>query len=65
MIQAHCSTCEEIDALWRLLTHVPEEAFYPVDVYLCGAFRYRIIRQDGEQTSAQPVDPPGYSFAAA
>lgn len=59
MIQAHCSSLEEIDALWRLLTHVPDDAFAPVDVYLDGVFRYRVIRDDGEQTTAPPADPPG------
>lgn len=60
MIQIHCTTLEQVDALWRLLTHVPDRAFAPVEVYLDGAFRYRVIRTaEGEQTTAPPADPPG------
>ncbi len=61
MIQVHCSSLEEIDAVWRLLAHVPGDAFAPVEVYLDGAFRYRVIRHDDEQTTAPPGDPPVYS----
>lgn len=64
MIQVRCSTTEEIDAVWRLLIHVPDDAFLPCEVFLDGAFRYRIVRSDGDQTTAQPADPPGCSSAA-
>ena len=64
MIQVHCFTLEQVDALWRLLTHVPDHAFTPVDVYLDGTFRYRVIRHDGEQTTAPPEDPPACSSPA-
>jgi hypothetical protein len=59
MIQLHCSSLEEIDAAWRLLAHVPDDAFHPVEVFLDGVFRYTVIRDDGEQTTARPADPPG------
>jgi hypothetical protein len=59
MVQVYCSSIEEMDALWRLLWHVPDEAFMPCDVFLDGVFRYRVIRIDGEQTTAQPVDRLG------
>jgi hypothetical protein len=55
MMQIHCDTLEEIDAAWRLLAHVPDDAFSPVEVYLNGRFRYRVVRSDGEQTTA-PVE---------
>lgn len=58
MIQAHCSSLDDVDALWRLLAHVPDEAFAPVDVYLDGEFRYRVIRHDGDQTTAPLEGPP-------
>jgi hypothetical protein len=58
-MQIHCSSLEEIDAAWRLLWHVPDEAFMPCDVFLDGVFRYRVIRTDGEQTAAQPADRLG------
>ena len=63
MIQAHCSSLSDVDALWRLLAHVPDDAFAPVDVYLDGVFRYRVIRHDGDQTTVQPEDPPGCTSA--
>ena len=63
-MEIHCSSPEEIDALWRLLWQVPDHAFVPCDVFLDGAFRYRVVRADGEQTTAQPADPPGCSSPA-
>ena len=60
-MQIHCSTLEEIDALWRLLAHVPDDVFVPCDVYLAGAFRYRVIRLDGAQTTAPVAGPQGCS----
>jgi len=61
MIAIHCSTLEQLDACWRMLTHLPDADLQPVDIYLSGYVRYRIIRRDGEQTSVQPADPPGCS----
>ena len=60
-MQIHCSSLEDIDALWRLLWHVPDEAFMPCDVFLDGVFRYRVIRADGEQTTAPSADRLGCS----
>ena len=59
VVQVYCSSVADVDAIWRLLAHVPDEDFIPVDVFLGGAFRYRVIRDDGEQTSAPAGDPPG------
>jgi hypothetical protein len=61
MIQLHCFSLQQIDAVWRLLAHVPDADFLPCEVFLNGVFRYRVIRSDGEQTTAQPEDPPGCS----
>ena len=58
MIQVHCSSIEDVDALWRMLAHVPDDAFHPVEVFLDGASRYQVIRDDGVQTTARPADPP-------
>ena len=58
MVQIHCSSPEEIDSLWRLLWQVPDHAFVPCDVFLDGTFRYRVVRDDGVQTTARPADPP-------
>jgi hypothetical protein len=60
-MQIHCSSLEEIDAVWRLLWHVPDDAFVACDVFLDGVFRYRVIRTDGEQTAALLEDQPGCS----
>ena len=58
MIRIHCSNHEEADALWRMLTHVPDDSFHSVvvDVDNHGAL-YWIIRQDGHQTTAPPAAP--------
>ena len=64
MIQVRCSTTAEIDAVWRLLIHVPDADFLPCEVFLGETFRYRIVRRDGDQTTAPPADPPGCSSAA-
>jgi hypothetical protein len=58
MIEIHCADLEQVDAIWRLLAHVPDEAFAPCDVFLDGVFRYRVIRSDGEQTTARPAGLP-------
>ena len=63
MIQVHCSSLEDVDAIWRLLAHVPDDHFAPVEVFLDGVFRYQVIRDDGEQTTARPEDPPASSSA--
>jgi hypothetical protein len=61
VVQVYCSSIDEIDAIWRALWHVPDDAFVPCDVFLDGVFRYRVIRTDGEQTAAQPAAQPGCS----
>jgi hypothetical protein len=61
MIQVHCANFEQIDALWRMLSHVPDEAFYTCEVWLDGVRRYEVIRTEGEQTTVPPADPPGYT----
>ena len=58
MICAHCSTQADADTLWRMLTHVPDDSFQPVTVDVDGhGTLYRIIRQDGHQTTAPPAAP--------
>lgn len=57
MFVVHCCSPCQLDAIWRMLSHVPDDDFVPVEVYLDGVFRYRIIRSDGEQTTVQPGDP--------
>jgi hypothetical protein len=59
MIRVICVSPEQIDAIWRMLSHVPDDAFYPCEVWLDGVRRYEVIRTEGEQTTAQPVDLQG------
>jgi hypothetical protein len=60
MIQAHCANAADAAQLWRMLCHVPDDDFQPVDVYLQGELAYRIVRTaDGDQTSVQPEAAPG------
>jgi hypothetical protein len=59
MIQIHCSTSQQIDAIWRLLSRVPDEDFVEAEIWLSGVFHYLVIRTaDGEQTTARPAGQP-------
>jgi hypothetical protein len=58
MIQVHCSTPAQIDAIWRMLAHVPEEDFHPAEIWLAGELMYQVVRNDGEQTAVQPAGLP-------
>lgn len=60
MIQIHCTTSQQIDAIWRLLSRVPDEHFVEAEIWLSGEFHYLVIRSDGEQTTALPADRPVY-----
>jgi hypothetical protein len=54
MIRIHCATHEDADALWRMLTHVPDDAFHAVTVDVDGhGSLFQITRQDGQQTSVR------------
>ena len=56
MIQIHCTTPQQIDAIWRLLSRVPDEHFVEAEIWLSGEFHYLVIRTaDGEQTTARPA----------
>jgi hypothetical protein len=67
MVQIHCTTPQQIDAVWRLLSEVPDSAFVEAEVWLLGEFHYLVIRspETGEQTTAQPADRPACTFPAA
>jgi hypothetical protein len=67
MVQIHCTTPQQIDAVWRLLSHVPDEDFVEAEVFLCGEFHYLVIRspETGEQTTTRPADRPACTFPAA
>jgi hypothetical protein len=59
MIQIHCTTSQQIDAIWRLLSRVPDEDFVEAEIWLSGEFHYLVIRTaDGEQTTARPAGQP-------
>ena len=57
MVQIHCATPQQIDAIWRLLSRVPDEDFVEAEVWLGGEFHYLVVRSDGEQTTAPPAAP--------
>jgi hypothetical protein len=60
MIQVRCATPAQIDAVWRMLAHVPDDVFQPVEIWLDGEPHYTVIRtDDGEQTAARPGDRLG------
>ena len=56
MIQVHCATAQQIGAVWRMLSYVPDSDFQPVEIYLAGEPQYTVVRVGGEQTTAQPGD---------
>ena len=58
VIQIHCTTPQQIDAVWRMLSHVPDADFIEAEVWLCSVFHYLVIRSDGEQTTTPAADPP-------
>jgi hypothetical protein len=61
MIQVHCSDHSEIDAIWRMLCHVPDDAFISAELHLNGELWAKIIRTEtGDQTAVQPADPPAH-----
>jgi hypothetical protein len=57
MIRIHCSDHDDADAAWRLLTHVPDHDFQPVELHLDGhGLLYTITRApDGSQSSVPPA----------
>jgi hypothetical protein len=59
VIQIHCTSSQQIDAIWRLLSRVPDEYFVEAEIWLSGEFHYLVIRTaDGEQTAALPAGQP-------
>jgi hypothetical protein len=59
VIQIHCTSSQQIDAIWRALSHVPDADFVDAEIYLAGRSMYQIIRTaDGEQTTALPAGQP-------
>ena len=65
MIQVHCATAQQIDAIWRMLGYVPDAEFEPVEICLGGKPHYTVVRTDGEQTTVQPGDPQACTNRAA
>jgi hypothetical protein len=60
MIQIHCSTTAEIDAVWRLLCHVPAEDFIRCEIYLAQRPWGAVVRNaSGDQTTAPVGDQQG------
>lgn len=60
MIQAHCADADAAVQLWRMLCHVPDDDFQPIDVHLFGELAYRIIRTEaGDQSTIQPAVEQG------
>jgi hypothetical protein len=60
MIQAHCSDAADAAQLWRMLCHVPDADFQPIDVHVAGQLAYRVIRTEaGDQSTVQPAAAQG------
>jgi hypothetical protein len=60
MIEAHCSDAAAAAQLWRMLCHVPDDDFQPIDVHVDGELLYRVIRTaEGDQSTVQPAAEQG------
>ena len=60
MIQAHCADAAAAAQLWRMLCHVPDDDFQPIDVHVAGELAYRVIRTEaGDQSTVQPAVEQG------
>lgn len=59
MIQVHCTTPAQIDAIWRMLSRVPDHDFHPAEIWLAGELMYQVVRADGEQTTTLLEAQPG------
>ena len=60
MIQAHCADATAAAQLWRMLCHVPDDDFQPIDVHVAGELAYRVIRTEaGDQSTVQPAVEQG------
>jgi hypothetical protein len=58
MPQFHATDFEQIDALWRMLCHVPFEDFRPVACFLNGRPVYAIIRTPDDRQRSAPIPAP-------
>lgn len=56
VIKIQCATAQQIGAIWRMLSYVPDSDFETVEIYLAGELHYSVIRAGGEQTAARPAD---------
>jgi hypothetical protein len=60
MIEVHCSDHSDAAQLWRMLCHVPDDDFQPIDVHVAGELAYRVIRtESGDQLTVQPAAEQG------
>ena len=66
MIRIHVANHAEADTAWRMLTHVPDADWQPVELHLDGhGPLYRMIRtRAGDQSAAPPAAAPGRSCPA-
>jgi hypothetical protein len=56
MLTIHATDFEQVDALWRMLLHVPTEQFRPVSCYLDGKPVYTIIRTDDDRQTSRQIE---------
>ena len=65
-LRLHCSSPAQVDAIWRMLNHVPDDLWQPVEVHVDGhGPLHTIIRdQAGDQTTAPCAVPPARSRQA-
>lgn len=62
-LRLHCTDHAEADAAWRMLDHIPDHLWQPVELHLDGHGPLHTITRDqqGDQTTAPAVAPPARS----
>ncbi len=65
-LRLHCSDQADADAAWRMLNHIPDHLWQPVEVHLDGHGHLCTITRDhaGDQTTAPAVVPLARKFPA-
>jgi hypothetical protein len=57
-LRIHCSDQADADAAWRMLNHVPDHLWQPVEVHLDGRHIHTITRDHaGDQTTVPAAVP--------
>lgn len=54
-VRVDCADWDSLDSLWRMLSHVPDQDFRPVELAIAGEPLYRVVRRDATGQSSEPI----------